>query len=515
MMMSKRNSIIIIGAGLAGMAAGCYGEMNGYKTKIYDMHFIPGGSCTAWKRGEYLFDPCIEWMWGTGPHSLSNQMFRELGALQGKTIQNFEIFNQVKGTDGKTVSFYIDPDKLEAHLKELSPEDKEPIEEFCNGCRRLQKIDFEHIFMSPTKLTPLSKKIKFMCSLFGHFKFLGNASETNIMDFAKRFKSPLLQEAFKYIFFVETSLPLAPHYTTLSTAWKGNAGFPEGGSLGVALSVAKRYEELGGEIIYRKRVSKIIVEKNRARGVQFEDGSQEFADIIISACDGRTVIYDMLEGNYVNKKIETLYNDYAQEPNIINGIVAVFLGINKDLSDMPHSITHLLSEEDLARLPASIVDSICIQNRTKYDDKFAPPGKSVVYAWYSTDYDFWKKVYQEPKVYQDKKKKAADFVIDRLEKMYPGINKQINDIDVSTPMTMLRYTGNYRGSIACWKPFSKAEKIAEEFGNEGMKLPGLDNFYMSGQWTLVGGLIRAVSAGRFAIQFACRDDGKTFIAYES
>jgi phytoene dehydrogenase-like protein len=35
-------SIIIIGAGISGLSAGCYGQMNGYNTRIFDMHDKPG-----------------------------------------------------------------------------------------------------------------------------------------------------------------------------------------------------------------------------------------------------------------------------------------------------------------------------------------------------------------------------------------------------------------------------------------------------------------------------------------
>lgn len=48
-------SVIIIGAGIAGLSAGCYGQMNGYNTKIFEMHSIPGGLCTSWKRKSYTF----------------------------------------------------------------------------------------------------------------------------------------------------------------------------------------------------------------------------------------------------------------------------------------------------------------------------------------------------------------------------------------------------------------------------------------------------------------------------
>ena len=45
--------IIIIGGGLAGLAAGCYGQMNGFRTSIFEMHDKTGGLCTAWKRKGY------------------------------------------------------------------------------------------------------------------------------------------------------------------------------------------------------------------------------------------------------------------------------------------------------------------------------------------------------------------------------------------------------------------------------------------------------------------------------
>ena len=66
---SSGKSVIIIGAGLAGLSAGCYEQMNGYKTHIFEMHSIPGGLCTSWKRKGYTIDGCFEFLWGAGPGS--------------------------------------------------------------------------------------------------------------------------------------------------------------------------------------------------------------------------------------------------------------------------------------------------------------------------------------------------------------------------------------------------------------------------------------------------------------
>ena len=38
----KKESLIIIGGGFAGLAAGIYARLNGYKTRIFEMHDKPG-----------------------------------------------------------------------------------------------------------------------------------------------------------------------------------------------------------------------------------------------------------------------------------------------------------------------------------------------------------------------------------------------------------------------------------------------------------------------------------------
>jgi len=63
--MSKK--AIIVGAGIAGLSTGCYLQMNGYKTQIFEMSQSPGGLCTSWKRKGYIFDGCIHWLVGSSP----------------------------------------------------------------------------------------------------------------------------------------------------------------------------------------------------------------------------------------------------------------------------------------------------------------------------------------------------------------------------------------------------------------------------------------------------------------
>lgn len=55
-------SLIIIGAGLAGLSTGCYSQMNGCQTHIFKHHTKPGGVATCWKRNGYTIDGGIHFL---------------------------------------------------------------------------------------------------------------------------------------------------------------------------------------------------------------------------------------------------------------------------------------------------------------------------------------------------------------------------------------------------------------------------------------------------------------------
>lgn len=65
-MIQPGSDLIIIGAGIAGLAAGCYAQMNGYQTQILELHDQPRGLCTSWQRQGYVFDGCLYYLFGSG-----------------------------------------------------------------------------------------------------------------------------------------------------------------------------------------------------------------------------------------------------------------------------------------------------------------------------------------------------------------------------------------------------------------------------------------------------------------
>lgn len=511
--------VIVIGAGIGGLSTGCYAQMSGAETRIFERHVLPGGCCTAWSRQDYVFDYCIEWLTGTGRGNDASRVWRELGALDGKTIANFEMFNTVTDENGRSVTFYNDPDRLERHLLEISPADARPIRAFCRDLRRFIDTNL-YPFLTPPPLQTPREKLAMLRAILPDFVLFWRTAATRMERFCGRFQDPLLRRAFPFIFFQDHEVfPLLPYLFNMASAHHLNAGFPQGGSLGLARSVEDRYTSLGGQVDYRARVERVLVENDRAVGVELRGGERHFADHIVSACDGPTTINGLLDGRYTSPKIDTLFKEMVNRPELLYpGVVSAFVGMKGELDPAErHSTTYLLSEEDNAALPHVLQKSLVVQLRSRYSDGFAPAGKSVIHCTYFSDYAYWKELRRtDRKAYWARKQDVADFVRTFLERRYPGIGEAIEVIDVASPATTERYTGVQGGSILGWKSFTDADDVITGLINKDrMRLPGLDGFSMAGQWFGGGSLIRTAASGRFVTQYICQELGLEFRAWES
>jgi len=494
-------SVIIIGAGIAGLSAGCYAQMNGYHTRILERHDKPGGLCTSWKRKGYTFDGCIHWLVGSGAGSGFHRIWQELGAVQGRQIVDHEEFMRVEGADGKAFVVYTNAGRLEQHMKELAPPDARVIEEFCDAVHLFTRLG--EAMGDAAGASGLLGGIRAAPRMLPFMGALRKYSKISVQDFAARFSDPFLGQAFPTAF----DLPDFPMVAMLMTlAWMHNrdAGYPIGGSLAFAQAIERRYRHLGGEVHYKSRVEKILVENDCAVGVRLTDGTEHRADIVISAADGHATLFDMLEGRYINERIRRYYDELP----IFPPIVQVSLGVARDLSPEPHMISYPLSVPII--IAGEVHEGMGVRHFC-YDPTMAPPGKSVVIVMFGSNYEYWSELYGERERYDAEKRQIASAVIAQLEKRFPGIAEQVEVVDVATPMTTERYTGNWQGSIEGWLITTRTIGMMMGKGMDKM-LPGLEDFYMVGQWVEPGGGLPTVAmSGRKVIKIICKRDKRPFV----
>jgi phytoene dehydrogenase-like protein len=490
--MSK--SVLIIGAGVAGLATGCYAQMNGYQAQIFELHDKPGGLCTAWKRKGYTIDGCIHHLAGASPTSRLYPMWEELGVMPREMAFERE-FTRIESPEGKALIIYSDVDMLEEHLRALSPADAKLIGQFCQAARRF--MGFELLALP---LFTGADRLKMLTMMPTIMKWGGITLE----KFAAGFSDPFLRRAFPMIQYDFPNIPAMVALSFLAGLHTRKLGWPKGGSLEFARAIESRFTALGGQMHYRARVDKVLVEGDRAVGVRLADGSEARADLVVSAADGYATIYHMLDGKYTLPEVQPYF---AKAPDSQQMNVHVALGVNRELAHQPRSVVQLLAEP--ATICGQPLDRLDIE-QFGAETGLAPQGKGMIKALFTGSYSYWKDLAADRARYDAEKEQLAEAVITALEPRYPGLRNQIEMVDVATPLTVERYTGNYHG-LQCWGAI-KGGMLDMLAGSGGIKtLPGLRDFYMVGQWA--GGTIgisTVAGMGRNLVAGWCKAEGRRF-----
>lgn len=487
--------IIIVGAGIAGLTAGVYARQSGFETTIYESHSIPGGASTSWRRKGYLFEGGMHWLTGSSPKTALHKLWRETGALDDNTpIYNrdpFHIYEQ----DGQRVCLYRDIEKLKAHLLAFSPEDEKEINILCKDLKKFTKMDMP---VTDIKGVKVKNKTSFhFTSLFSMLPALmrmpfyaGQSSE----EYAMRYKSPLLQQLFRSIVGEENSA--SGLIFTLTTLASGDGGYPQGGSLGMASRMAKKFVSLGGKIQYNTVIDKIIVKDGRATGVKI-NGKEISADAVIITQDTLAAIDTLFETPLNEPWAERMRSETKPMLNTF-----ICLGVKADLLDIPENI------EFPADTPffcgGQEIRNIGMNNYATYPG-YAPEGcTALTSAIMGDSYDWWKKQ-KESGTYESEKEKLAEAFIGALAKKYPQIEGKVEVWDVATPLTYERYLHSYKGS---WMSFMGKGSKMESYPT---KPESIANLYFAGQRLMVpGGLPVAVETGRKAVQYLCLDTDTVF-----
>jgi len=495
--------INIIGAGVAGLCAGSYLQMNGYETEIFEMHNIPGGLCTAWDRDGYRFDGCIHWLMGATPSNTMYNFWNELIDMKKLQIVFSEEYFVLEDKNGKRLTIFRDVDKLEKELMRVAPEDKHEIRQFVNGIRKFTKLDF--VSEKPPEMMTFGDLFSMMGKLIPFLPQFLKWKKISLEEYSRNLKNPLFKEAIKNGFVPEMAALFL--LASLADMNRKGSGYPIGGSLNFARLLEKSYLDLGGKIHYHSKVKKVTFIRDngtaRATGIELENGQAFPSDLVISAADGYDTLFRMLEGRFMTAK----FKDYYESAPVFSSYLQVSLGINRTFENMPSSIYFQL-EKPVQIDPETEKEAIGFRIFS-FDPTLAPAGKTAVVSMIDTyNHEYWIKLRKnDPATYKAEKRRIADAVIEVMEQRIGNVKAFIETVDVSTPATVVRYTNNWKGSFEGW--IMTPNNALELFKST---LPGLQNFYMIGQWMSPGGgLPSGLLTGRNIAQLICKKDKRKFV----
>jgi phytoene dehydrogenase-like protein len=496
-MLKDTQKALVIGGGIAGLCAAVYAQRCGYQAEVLEMNDVAGGLATSWRRGGYTFETCLHWLLGSNPNNAMHSQWADVFDIGKLTFLYPEEFVRFETEHGETLSIPTNVDRLESELIRQAPQDAQEIRRFAADVRRLFN------FKLPDPSLGFIGNLPTYVRDLPYLPLLRRLTRMTSSDYGRSFTHPLLRSFFGE---GETG-QMSAIALFFSLAWmsRREAGYPIGGSQAVIQLIAQKLTELGGNLRLGAKVDKILIKNDIAVGVELVDGEKIHADWVISAADGNFTRYHLLNGRYGSRTTEELYRKLETFPSYLQ----VSLGVARDLSQYPGFFTRIL-ETPLEVDPATTLKQVSFRI-FNFDPTFAPAGRTAVTCFLPTrNFEYWVHLNEHADAdYQTEKKRVAEAVLSILEKKIPTLRGAIDVIDVATPATVIRFTGNWKGSMEGWL-------LTPETGFTQLPntVPGLARFLMVGQWIMPGGGLPAgLMTARSAVRAMCRQDELPFYSH--
>lgn len=485
----ENERLIIIGAGAAGLSAGIHARLAGMETLILEMGHTPGGLCTSWYRNGYRFDGSVAGLAGTHPSAPLHRLWETLGVIEGCPLYQGEDFGCVVLPDGRRVIIHTDIDRLQEHLNSTFIEDASDIAKFCNALRMVSHFDVP--FNDRTGLQGVYDSLSQLVGGILGLPTLLRYGRITVRTYLESIKNPDLAMVIgNMVHFGGLDVPMLTLLIPLAYASRRMTGIPVDGWLSFARSMERRFVALGGSIRYNSKVTGLVISNGRVTGVRAEDGSVIEAEKVLTAIDGYYVNTVLL-----GRAEEVTAKAFAVEM-LSDQPVQVNFGIKGHLDFDASSETYL--SEDYFEVAGRMQNRVTVHHKG-YETGYAPEGCTALTIFLDSDYEWWKCFADDKDKYEKEKARCADKVLEILEKYHHGIRNCIEVMDVSTPITRERYTGNRHGAMQAMKAGtdmmkalmrSKAEYVDRQY----------KGLYHAGQWVEPwGGITTAVLSGRSAV----------------
>ncbi|MDY9925158.1 phytoene desaturase family protein [Methanosarcina sp.] len=491
--------ITIIGGGIAGLSAGIFAQKNGFESVILEKNHSLGGECTGWDREGYHIDGCIHWLVGTKAGTPIHDLWVTVGALDGVKIFHPESFLAFEH-DGVTVHLYHDLDRLKYSWLELSPEDKDVIEDFCQAIKKLQS--YETPVEKPEDLMTFMQRIRLMISLKDAGTVMRKYGKISLKDYASTFKHPAFQAALAS--FLPESYSASFIFFALAAFTKGQASIPYGGSKALAMRMVERYLALGGAIEAPCEAVELTIDHNKVHRVICHNGKIFEADYIIAACDAHILYERLLKGKYPDREFQKRYSNPTDYP--LASQILVALGYEGTIGTLPRSLSFPASPFEIHESPINRLT----MTHYRHEPAFAPEGHTLITCsinQFHSDYEAWDALARDSEAYQREKERIGKEILRAIETRFPRMKGKIKVLDVATPKTYERYCNAYRGAFMPFLPTIRGKMMAHTG-----RIKGLDNLFLTGQWLQPpGGLPVAVITGKDTIMRLCKQEKKPFV----
>jgi len=372
--------VVIIGAGIGGLATANLLAKAGYDVHIYEKGSMPGGRSGQFKKDGFTFDTGPSWylMPDVFEHYfelLDTSTKKELDLIKLKPA--YKVFFE----KSETVTITSDLEKDAATFETIETGAGNALKKYVEKSDETYQLSLKHFlysnFTSPTDFlhSDITKRAHRMLGL----------ATTSIDRYVRRFVSnQRLKQILEYpMVFLGTSPFNAPALYSLMSAldFKEGVYYPRGTMYTIVERLVKLGENLGVTYHYNSSVKRIVVSSGHATGIELEGGEKVEADSIISNAD-----LHFTETKLLTLNEQTYPESYWKKQEASPSALLLYLGVKGSIPEFEHH-TLLFVEDWKANFDAIYktkttpeTASLYISKTSQSDSGTAPKGHENIFV---------------------------------------------------------------------------------------------------------------------------------------
>lgn len=448
--------VIIIGSGAGGLAAAVPLAQAGKKVLVCEQHEVPGGWTHSFTLQGYRFSPGVHYIGGMQPGGNLRAVYEGLGVSQDLAFCELNpagydhIFLGEERYDlpkGKA--------NLAAYLKEKFPHEAKGIDRYLNAVSDLMaQVGTVGKLRTPGQMLQAARAAP---------SLLYWAKRTGQDLIAEYVHDPVLQgllagqagdhgmppsqvSAFLHAGVVE-------HY------FEGGY-YPQGGGFALPRAFTRALKRAGGELRLQTSVSRIVVEKGRAVGVELADGSVLRARHVVSNADPEVTFGKLIGREHLSAGLRRKLDGAKYSVSALSLFFAVDMDLRAAGLDSgnywfyQHPNVDGIYRQGLtdAALTAETPPGMFLTVTTLKDPSKMHSGHHTCEAFVFVSYDAFKQWAHEKSGehsagYEALKEDLAWRFFQALDQRVPGLSKHVVFWDLATPLTNVHYLNATQGNL--------------------------------------------------------------------
>ena len=373
----SRHPVVVIGAGLGGLAAAVRLRALGHQVVVLDAGDQPGGRARSFERDGYSFDagPTVV----TAPYLL-----HELFELVGRDSRDyFELvpvdpFYRVLFPEGGHFDYVGDEERLLAQIGDLSPRDVDGYRRMVKHSQRIFDVGYTQLADKPfSRVSDMLRIMPDMAKLSAY---------RSVYSLVSRYiEDERLRQVFTFQPLLVGGNPFHTPAIYLLIHWlerKWGVHFAKGGTRSIVRGLVTLLEELGVEVRLNTKVEKLEVKNGNVVAVETADGQRIPASFVVSNGDPSAVYTRLLDPEHRSRHTDRSVARKRQSMSLFVG----YFGTKKTFPDLAHHTIVLgprykgLLHDIFEKKTLADDFSLYLHAPTRTDASLAPPGHESFYV---------------------------------------------------------------------------------------------------------------------------------------